>query len=77
MAEIVGITASIVILLCFLMNNERDIRIGDAIGAFLYVIYGFMIGSFSNIFLNSALICIQIYKLVTMKRRKNGKRTES
>ena len=73
MAEIIGIAASIVILLCFLMNNERDIRIGDAIGAFLYVIYGFMIGSFSNIFLNSVLICIQVYKLATIKRRNNGK----
>ena len=72
MAEVIGITASVTILLCFLMNNERDIRIGDAMGAFLYVIYGFMIGSFSNIFLNSALICIQIYKLATLKRRNNG-----
>ncbi len=73
MADGVGMFASIMILICFTMNDERKIRIIDAIGAGLYVIYGFMIGSFPNIFMNAVLILIQCYKLARLRRLRNGK----
>lgn len=72
MPEVIGMLASAIILLCFTMNDERKIRIIDAIGAGLYVIYGIMIGSFSNVFMNAILIFIQIYKLIRLKRIKHS-----
>lgn len=69
MSEAIGMFASAMILLCFTMNDERKIRIIDAIGAGLYVIYGIMIGSFSNVFMNAVLILIQCYKLARLRRK--------
>lgn len=72
MANAIGMLASIMILICFMMNDERKIRIIDAIGAGLYVVYGFIIGSFPNVFMNAILILIQIYKLIRLERIKHG-----
>lgn len=69
--EILGILASLFVLACFLFDNPKSIRILDMIGASLYVIYGILIGSISNIFLNAALVVIQIIKL--RKLYKNNK----
>ena len=72
MANAIGMLASIMILICFMMNDERKIRIIDAIGAGLYVVYGFLIDSFPNVFMNAVLILIQVYKLIRLERIKHG-----
>lgn len=69
MIELIGITASVTILICFLMNDEKHIRIIDSIGALLFVIYGILINSFSVTFLNGILIIIQIYKLYKLNQK--------
>lgn len=69
MIELIGIAASVTILICFLMNDEKHIRIIDSIGACLFVIYGLLINSFSVTFLNSILIIIQIYKLYKLNQK--------
>ena len=61
--EILGIVATLFILLAFLQNGELRIRILDSIGALLFVIYGILIHSFSTVLLNTILIIIQIIKL--------------
>lgn len=63
MYEYVGILGSIIIVLAFAMKQERYIRIFDMVGAALFVVYGILIHSFSNVFLNSILILINIYRL--------------
>lgn len=70
MIEILGIVASLFIILAFLFKDIRIIRILDCVGALLYVIYGILIHSWSNIFLNTMLILIQIYRLIELKRNK-------
>ena len=70
MIEILGIVASMFIILAFLFKDVRIIRILDCVGALLYVVYGILINSWSNIFLNSVLILIQIYRLIELKRNK-------
>ena len=70
MIEILGIVASLFIILAFLFKDVRIIRILDTVGALLYVIYGILINSWSNIFLNTVLILIQIYRLIELKRNK-------
>ena len=63
MYESIGVLASCIVLLSFVMNGERKIRIINIIGALLFVIYGLLINSFSVSFLNSALFFVHIYKL--------------
>ena len=67
MNEAIGITATIFILIGFLLSGEKKIRALNIVGAMLYVAYGILIGSVSNIILNGALIIIHIVKLHRMK----------
>ena len=60
--EKLGILASILVLISFLMKGERKIRLINIFGAACFVIYGLMIKAFSVWFLNSALLLIHIYK---------------
>lgn len=57
------------ILVCFLFNDEKWIRIIDGVGAVLYIVYGILIHSWSNIFLNAALVAVQVVKVVKLHRR--------
>ena len=65
--EIIGTIASIVILMAFVLNGEKKIRIVDLVGAILFIVYGILIESFSVVFLNSCLSIVQIYKLYKLK----------
>ena len=66
--EIIGIIASLFVLLSFLYNGERQIRIINIIGATLFVIYGILIGAFSVYLMNGILILIHIRKLIKLKK---------
>ena len=61
--EIIGIAGSFLIIIAFLMKGEKNIRVMDAVGALLFVIYGCLIGSFSTVLLNTVLIAVQIINL--------------
>lgn len=61
--ELIGIAGTILILIAFSCNSERNIRIYDAAGAALFVIYGVLTRTWSTAVLNSLLIVIQIVKL--------------
>ncbi len=67
MNEIIGIAATIFILIGFLFSGEKKIRVLNIVGAMLYIVYGILIGSESNIILNAALIIIHIMKLCRMR----------
>ena len=68
MHEIIGITATLFVLLSFMFTTERRIRQTNIIGAALFVIYGIVIGGISVYLLNGILILIHIYKLWKGKR---------
>ena len=63
MHEIIGIVATLFVLLSFIFTAEKRIRQINIIGAVLFVVYGIVIGAISIYILNSALIIIHIYKL--------------
>lgn len=67
--ELIGITGTVLILIGFLSNSERKIRIFDMIGSACFVAYGILIHAWSNILLNGILIIVHLYKLHRMKRR--------
>lgn len=66
--ESIGIIATLFVVLAFAMTGEIRIRILDAVGAALFIVYGITIHSFSTILLNAILVCIHIYKLTKMKK---------
>lgn len=65
--EWLGILGTLFIILAFTMNGEKKIRVFDMIGAILFIVYGFTIGSFSTILLNVVLVVVQAYKLLRRK----------
>jgi hypothetical protein len=69
MYEAIGVLASVIVLLSFVMNGESKIRIINIIGALLFVVYGVLINAFSVWFLNGTLLIVHIYKLVKLKRQ--------
>ena len=67
MVEILGIIATLFVLAAFMLNDVKQIRIVDLIGAILFVIYGILIHSLSVSLLNEILIIIHLYKLIKRK----------
>lgn len=67
MVEILGIIATLFVLAAFMLNDVKQIRIVDLIGAILFVIYGILIHSLSVSLLNGILIIIHLYKLIKRK----------
>lgn len=65
--EIIGTLGSIFVLISFIVNDIKKIRIINIIGSIFFVIYGIYINAFSTWFLNGALILIHIYYLIRKK----------
>ena len=65
--EIIGIIATILILVAFMCNDPKKIRSLDALGALLFVVYGVITRTWSTAILNVALIIIQIVKLLKLR----------
>lgn len=63
MIEVLGIIATLFVLLSFLFKSPKKIRIVNIVGAALFVIYGLCIDSLSVWLLNGVLIVIHIYHL--------------
>ena len=64
MVEIIGICATLFVLLSFLFRDEKRIRLVNIVGAALFVAYGLIMGALSVWLLNAALIIIHIYFLL-------------
>ena len=69
LVEMLGIVASLFVISAFLFKNVKIIRLLDAVGALLYVIYGILIRSYANILLNTVLIAVQIYHLHKLNKK--------
>ena len=66
--EILGTFASVLVLVSFLMKNEKMIRSVNMVGAIVFVIYGICIDAFSVWFLNGILCLVHAYKLLKIKK---------
>ena len=61
--EIVGWIATFVVIGSFLINDMLKLRSVNLIGATLWLLYGIIAGSFSIMFLNIVVMCIQVFKI--------------
>jgi hypothetical protein len=62
--EILGTIASVIVLLSFIVTEEKRIRIINIFGAALFVVYGIMINAFSVWLLNGILILVHGWYLL-------------
>ena len=61
--EVIGIIATVLIIVSFLANGERKIRMLNIAGSVLFVLYGALTHTYSTTVLNGALIIVHIIKL--------------
>lgn len=66
--EIIGTIGTVFVLLSFLVKGEAKIRIINAIGCVLFVIYGLLIGALSVWVLNSIVFFINVYRGIKMMK---------
>ena len=66
--EIIGMIGTGLVVTSFLFNDQKAIRIVNAIGGLFLIAYGILINSASNIVLNSALTVIHLVKLYKMRK---------
>ena len=69
MHELIGLLATVFVLISFLANNEKKIRQINIVGAVLFIVYGVLINAPSVYILNGALFFIHIYKLRKIDER--------
>ena len=50
--ELIGYTASVILVISMMMSSFVKLRIVNLVGAFLFSVYGFIIGSYPVGFLN-------------------------
>ena len=62
--EVLGILASVFVLISFLFKKEKSIRLVNIFGAIIFVIYGLLINALSIWLLNGILIFIHLYYLL-------------
>ncbi len=67
--EIIGLIATLFVLVSFLASGERSIRLINIVGAFIFVIYGLLLGALSVWILNGVLFFVHIYKLIKLKKK--------
>ena len=61
--DVLGWVATCVIILSFLVNDIKLLRGLNLVGALLWCIYGFIVGTSSILVLNLVIVGIQSYKL--------------
>ena len=69
--EIVGWIATFVVIGSFLIDDMLKLRSVNLVGATLWLIYGVIAGSFSIMFLNIVVMCIQCFKIYHLLKNKS------
>ena len=68
--EVIGYTASALVVLSLLMASVLKLRIVNLIGASVFTVYGILIGAFPVVLTNGAIVLIDIYYLVRIARER-------
>lgn len=66
--EVVGIVGTILILIGFLFNSEKKIRLFNCFGSVFFVVYGILVCAWSTAVLNFIMCIVNIIKLIRGKK---------
>lgn len=76
MNEIIGLAASCLVLISFLLKGEKKIRFVNSIGCIVFIIYGILINALSVWLLNIITLIVQIVKVIQLSKQEKRKRDE-
>jgi uncharacterized protein with PQ loop repeat len=73
--DLVGYAASVVVLVSFLMKNINTLRIVNALGCVLFIIYGFLfdLSNLPIIITNIGILLVNVYYLFWKKEEQQVK----
>lgn len=73
--EWLGMIASAFILISFLTSNQIKTRIINSVGCVVFVVYGFLLPTYSTAFMNLAMLVVHAVFLIkyVIKKRKEKK----
>ena len=71
--EIIGVLASVLVLISFLMKDIIVIRLVNISGSIVFTVYGVLIGAFATWFVNACLIVVHIAYIIRDIKDKKGK----
>ena len=66
--EIIGLCATTLVLISLCQSNTKRLRIINAIGSVVFVVYGLWKGALSVWVLNGICAIVNIYKLIKMTK---------
>lgn len=66
--EWMGIIGSVLIIIAFTQKDEKRIRLLDAVGALLFILYGFATRTWSTMILNCVLVLVHILRFREMDK---------
>lgn len=69
--ELVGYTGSILVAVSLMMKSLVRLRTVNMVGAIVFIIYGLLIGAIPVVFLNTLILCVNVYNLWQMWQRKD------
>ncbi len=70
--EIIGYVASILVAISLTMSKILKLRVINLIGAITFAIYGYMLNAYPVFFVNTFIVCINIYFLIKMYLNKDS-----
>ena len=68
--EWIGYAASCAVAVSLLMTNIIRLRIINTVGCILFVIYGLLVGAYPVVISNIAIMLINAYQLIKLKRER-------
>lgn len=73
--EWLGIIASVIILISFLTSNQIKTRIINSVGCVVFVVYGFLLPTYSTAFMNLAMLVVHAVFLIKYMIKKRKEKT--
>lgn len=62
--ELIGLVSTLFVLISFLFNDIKLIRVLNMLGSILFVVYGILLGSLSVWILNGCLVFVHLYYIL-------------
>lgn len=75
--ELVGLAASALILVSLLLTSVVRLRIVNAVGAAVFVVYGLMIDALPVWGMNAAIVVVDLYQLWQLLRERGDERVDA
>jgi hypothetical protein len=68
MLNTIAYIASAFILFSFTLNDQKKLRIFNSIGAILFIFYSYMKADYPVVFINTAIVVINLYYILFNKK---------